>query len=371
MSILQNLGLSGLGNSLSNFRTNIDDQTGGLLTRLGQPDNQANLIAAASLLSGEGIPRSFALRNQVRQNLLANQQLKRQRDFIKDNFPNDPLAQAFPEQFAKASLANRFAKTTPKTPTIKEFRGKLIYTANPPAGFKIGDEVPNTGGDSPQLNFSKDELSLANTIRDDVSKATKNFDLAKDGFTRIKNFFDNPSQISDYSLAVAYVKILDPTSVAREGEVAAAANSAAMVDAFGVAVQKLFSDGAALPQNVRQAMLNNAQNLYNIQANKANKYLGNVKERLDKINPDLFQFVYFGEPPQTIGQNNAQNNQPFSFTSQILQKTFTSKDEALVALSKELDRVDALPEGNEKNEALIKINAEYEIYKQARDRSGG
>ena len=76
MGLLDNLGLSGLGNSLSNFRTNIDDQTGGLLTRLGEPENQANLIAAASLLSGEGIPASFALRNQVRSNLLANQQQK-------------------------------------------------------------------------------------------------------------------------------------------------------------------------------------------------------------------------------------------------------------------------------------------------------
>ena len=54
MGLLDNLGLSGLGNSLSNFRTNIDDQTGGLLTRLGQPDNQANLIAAASLF-GAGL----------------------------------------------------------------------------------------------------------------------------------------------------------------------------------------------------------------------------------------------------------------------------------------------------------------------------
>ena len=85
----------------------------------------------------------------------------------------------------------------------------------------------------------------------------------------------------------------------------------------------------------------------------------------------LFQFVYFGEPPQTIGQNNAQNNQPFSFTSQILGQTFTSKDDALIAINKELDRVSALPDGDAKNEALIKLNAEYELYKKARDRSGG
>ena len=108
MGILENLGLSGLsntlsglGNTISNFGDNIDNRTGGLLTRLGQPDNQANLITAASLLGGEGIPASFALRNQVRSNLLANQQFKRQRDLIKERFPNDPLAQEFPDQYVK------------------------------------------------------------------------------------------------------------------------------------------------------------------------------------------------------------------------------------------------------------------------------
>ena len=173
------------------------------LANLSLPGRLGLLSTGVSLLEGQPLGQAVKTGLGTFGGLQQIDQQQRQRQFIEENFPNDPLAQAFPEQFAKASLANRFATTTQKTPTIKEFRGKLIYTANPPAGFKIGDEVPNTGGDSPQLNFSKDELSLANTIRDDVSKATKNFDLAKDGFTRIKNFFDNPSQISDYSLAVA------------------------------------------------------------------------------------------------------------------------------------------------------------------------
>ena len=122
MGLLDNLGLSGLGNSLSSFGknlsnlgTNIDDQTGGLLTRLGQPDNQANLITAASLLSGEGIPASFALRNQVRSNLLANQQFKRQREGIealKKRFANNPrilaLIDANPTAVMNAITAQAF-----------------------------------------------------------------------------------------------------------------------------------------------------------------------------------------------------------------------------------------------------------------------
>lgn len=125
MGILENLGLSGLsntlsglGNTISNFGDNIDNRTGGLLTRLGQPDNQANLITAASLLSGEGIPASFALRNQVRSNLLANQQFKRQREFIKKQFPNDRLAQAFPQLYAKQFLEKKFSTTAPKVDAL-------------------------------------------------------------------------------------------------------------------------------------------------------------------------------------------------------------------------------------------------------------
>jgi len=127
MGILENLGLSGLsntlsglGNTISNFGDNIDNRTGGLLTRLGQPDNQANLITAASLLGGEGIPASFALRNQVRSNLLANQQLRRQREGIealKKRYANNPrilaLIDANPSGAISAITAQAFTPTTP------------------------------------------------------------------------------------------------------------------------------------------------------------------------------------------------------------------------------------------------------------------
>ena len=125
MGILENLGLSGLGNSLSglgsglsNLKSNIDEQTGGLLTRLGEPENQADLVAAASLLSGEGIQASFALRNQVRQNLLANQQRRRQREGIealKKRFANNPqiisLLDTNPTGVINALTTQAFAPT--------------------------------------------------------------------------------------------------------------------------------------------------------------------------------------------------------------------------------------------------------------------
>lgn len=105
MGILDSL--KGMNTSIGNFRDTIDDKTGGLLTHFGQPENQANLIAAASLLSGEGIPNSFVLRNQVRQSLLANQQLKKQREGIealKKQYANNPRILALLESNPKAVM---------------------------------------------------------------------------------------------------------------------------------------------------------------------------------------------------------------------------------------------------------------------------
>tara|TARA_R100001480_G_scaffold88325_1_gene95474 strand:+ start:944 stop:2002 length:1059 start_codon:yes stop_codon:yes gene_type:complete len=165
MGLLDNLGLSGLGNSLSTFGknlsnlgTNIDDQTGGLLTRLGQPDNQANLIAAASLLSGEGIPASFALRNQVRSNLLANQQFKRQREAIgllEQQFANNPrmlgLLQANPTGFIRAMTAKELMpkdsfELVPQDDLPESLKGKGVFQRNTRTGkiFPISN-TNNTG----------------------------------------------------------------------------------------------------------------------------------------------------------------------------------------------------------------------------------
>jgi hypothetical protein len=267
MGLLDNLGLSGLGNSLSNFRTNIDDQTGGLLTRLGEPDNQANLIAAASLLSGEGIPASFALRNQVRSNLLANQQLKNQREFIKKQFPNDPLAQAFPQIYTQQFLEKKFSTTTPKTPQVKELNGKLVYTANPPEGFKVGDELPtnvtNTGA------LTKDELDQAGKLRDDFNKELKDFKDIQRSYTNIQEFFDNPGSVSDQALATAFAKVLDPGSVAREGEVAVIVQSGALSGQLKTALTNAVKGTGKLDPRTRTEIRNLAATIYNTSAKRA------------------------------------------------------------------------------------------------------
>jgi len=215
MGLLDNLGLSGLGNSLSSFGknisnlgTNIDDQTGGLLTRLVQPDNQANLIAAASLLSGEGIPASFALRNQVRSNLLANQQQKDRKKAVDSllatgGFTNtekslitassNPVATALsirnskqPKGTDATALMKNFAFLKKLNPNasdeeiLKSIRGGTTNNINVPNQPIIkGDFIYSTGEDG-KVTATVIEGSKTDTLRKAAEKKQETLDEKKE-----------------------------------------------------------------------------------------------------------------------------------------------------------------------------------------------
>ena len=181
MSILENLGLSGLGNSLSGlgntistFRDNVDDRTGGLLTRLGEPENQANLIAAASLLSGEGIPASFALRNQVRSNLLANQQRRRQREGIealKKRFANNPnivsLLDTNPTGVINALTSQAFA---PKVDTSTSLMKNIAFLKEQFPDKSIAELIAMTKQPANVVNVNQGTGQLNKKIIEAIAK---------------------------------------------------------------------------------------------------------------------------------------------------------------------------------------------------------
>jgi len=199
MSILKNLGLSGLGNSLSGlgntistFRENVDDRTGGLLTRLGEPENQANLIAAASLLSGEGIPASFALRNQVRSNLLANQQRRRQREGIealKKRFANNPnilsLLDTNPSGVISALTTQAFAPPKQVTPftALGKAKRDLERGLIEPEEFELIRLNIISPSSSPAKSFQKGGTFLM----DDGSTKNLSFDPTTGGYFQLNN----------------------------------------------------------------------------------------------------------------------------------------------------------------------------------------
>ena len=321
MGILENLGLSGLGNSLSGlgntistFRDNVDDQTGGLLTRLGEPENQADLVAAASLLSGEGIPASFALRNQVRSNLLANQQFKRQREGIealKKRYANNPqiisLLDTNPSGVISALTTQAFAPTKQVIPQsaigkiMQDFNrgliteeqknlliqnlqtktgsekppqtykdpstGQLKYLSNPPFGKKINDLVQES--DLERSPLTDTQLNQAAKLRTDLSKELKEFKDVERSFNNIQQFFDSPGSVSDQALATAFAKVLDPGTAAREGEVAVIVGAGALSGQLKTTLQNAIKGDGKLDPRTRTEIRNLAAQIYNTTAEKA------------------------------------------------------------------------------------------------------
>ena len=131
-------------------------------------------------------------------------------------------------------------KITPSKDPAKEPKisddgtGTLRYTANPPEGKNIGDIVFE-GVDI--TGFTQNELQLANSLRDDLTKQIEPFRDIRSSFSQIDGFYEEAqlenSPVSDYSLAVQYAKVIDPGTAAREGEVAAIASSQHLSQGFG------------------------------------------------------------------------------------------------------------------------------------------
>lgn len=135
-------------------------------------------------------------------------------------------------------------------------------------------EAPEGEG-APELD--KDQVSTLNSINDDLRARVKPFEEVRDGFQRIQTFFNNPSGVSDYALSVAFAKILDPGSVAREGEVAAVANAGGAINSFLRSTENFFSGKGALPPAVRAQIMNLATSSYQQQLEVAQQAIADAK----------------------------------------------------------------------------------------------
>lgn len=148
----------------------------------------------------------------------------------------------------------------------------------------------------PQPTLTGDQLTALNTIRDDVRAELAPFDIVKQGYNNITTFYANPSGTSDYALAVAFAKILDPGSVAREGEVAAVQNAGARIPALGQALKNAITGEGALTPEVRQQIAELATQVYSERATSAQTTLQSYGELARQAGVPT-EFIYSGEIP--------------------------------------------------------------------------
>lgn len=117
--------------------------------------------------------------------------------------------------------------------------------------------------------LTPDQVSAGNTYRDDLKTTLDPFRLAQQGWSNIQTFFTNPGAVSDQALATAFAKVLDPTSVAREGEVAAIQGSGSLSSALQSQLLNAINGTGRLPPEVRQQIAELSVQLYNNQAGPA------------------------------------------------------------------------------------------------------
>lgn len=164
------------------------------------------------------------------------------------------LAQAMLSGGLDPKQAASMAMAPPEAINGVEVGGKLV---NPRTGEVIYDP---TGGTTPTL--TSDQLTSLNTLRDDATKATAELNAMRDAWTNVNTFYQNAGAVSDRALVIAFAKILDPTSVVRESESAAIANSGSIDAGLKAMLLNALQGGGSLPDDIRNEIVALSREMY-------------------------------------------------------------------------------------------------------------
>jgi len=148
----------------------------------------------------------------------------------------------------------------------------------------------------------KPEQIKPNELRDEYSALTKDFRAVQDAHTKITTA--SPTGAGDMSLLYNYVKLLDPTSVVRESEFAAAAASGSFGERVQTAVNRVMT-GQRLSPELRKDFINEASNLYKAQkvgADRIKEQYTSMAKRA-KLNPEDV-IVDYSAPVAPSGQGS-------------------------------------------------------------------
>lgn len=124
------------------------------------------------------------------------------------------------------------------------------------------------------------------------------FDV-RDAYSRIQASSQQPSAAGDLSLIFSFMKMLDPTSVVREGEQATAANARGIPDAIMQLYNRILN-GERLTVSQRADFVNQAHLLMGVQERQylaIQQQYGGIARRLG-LNPDNIMIDFTRPPPQ-------------------------------------------------------------------------
>lgn len=143
---------------------------------------------------------------------------------------------------------------------LQEYRDSL--PEGDPRRQEVQDQIAKQTTQRPEGEGR--DFTQAKGLRGEFITATKPFVTVQDAFNKIKVAAQNPSPAGDLSLLYGYMKMLDPESVVRESEFAAAAQAGSFGERIQGYVGKILT-GERLPDSIRQDFLGQAANLYKVQ----------------------------------------------------------------------------------------------------------
>lgn len=108
---------------------------------------------------------------------------------------------------------------------------------------------------------SKNTIQAEGAVRQDFLNLSKPYVVQRDNYGKIKESAKDPSAAGDISLIFSYMKLLDPSSVVREGEFATAANAGG-ADQRTISLYNKAISGETLSQDIRNDFVGRADKLW-------------------------------------------------------------------------------------------------------------
>jgi len=318
-------------NALATPETDRQNQLAAMTAQQAQPSLPTNMLAADldqldRQIQGAyalGTPRALAYakalearRDEVNKNIVvspgatvfqggkavytAPEKAQGQPSLVQEyNFARTPEGGNFKGSFQDFIVARSAATRPPAQPlapvaTFDATLGRNIYATREeilknPTRFLPPSEKP--------------EQIKAGELRDEFNALTKDFRAVQDAHTKITT--TAPTGAGDMSLLYNYVKLLDPTSVVRESEFAAAAASGSFGEQVQTAVNKVMT-GQRLSTDLRKDFITEANNLYKAQkagADRIKEQYTNMAKRA-KLNPEDVIVDYAASPVLTGTTSN-------------------------------------------------------------------
>tara|TARA_R110000764_G_scaffold26475_1_gene62827 strand:+ start:45 stop:1532 length:1488 start_codon:yes stop_codon:yes gene_type:complete len=211
--------------------------------------------------------------------------IKGSADYIKKTSPgggyitDKPPAEKAPTVYEDSFGEKRFLTGPNEGQLVSDVMNAKKVENNEEIDGEIINEDDTVSTDKPKLKrLTKIEMGYVKQYRSEIEKLTKDFRDIQGGYQKIVGFYNTKGSIGDYGLAVQFAKLIDPGSVAREGEVSAVQRSGSLSDRVKADIINVINGMGNLPPRTRAGIYNRAIEIFNVERVKAvdiiNKFKG-------------------------------------------------------------------------------------------------